>query len=69
MFQIGERVRVRTEDKSQKAWGRVVNVASSTEMVDVTMGPEAAKLGLRPDVSRTYAPGHTSVRIEIELET
>lgn len=68
-MQPGDRVRIRTEDKSVKLWGRVIAMDTTTEMVDVTLGPEAAKLGERPDVARRFAPGRTSMRLTIEVES
>lgn len=69
MFKPGDRVRIRTEDKSRKVWGRVINVVSDTEMIDVTLGPEAAAaMGIPLPAWREFMPGKTSVRIEIELE-
>jgi hypothetical protein len=64
----GQRIKIRTEDRGEKVWGRVVDVEQHTDMIDITMGPEVANLGIRPDTSRRYAPGRTSVRITVELE-
>ena len=65
-WRVGERVRVRTEDKDIKAWGRITDVQVSTEMHDVTLGGSLG--GPPPDLYRTFVPGRTSVRLIIELE-
>ncbi len=65
-MRVGDRVRVRTEDKSTKAWGRVVDVSTSTEAHDVTLGGSLG--GPPPDPYRTCVAGRTTVRLIIELE-
>ena len=65
-WRIGERVRVRTEDKDVKVWGRVVDVQTSTEAHEVTLGGSLD--GPPPDRFRTFAPGKTSIRLIVELE-
>lgn len=64
----GQRVRIRTEDKSVKLWGRVIDFMVTTEPVDVTRGPDSVKLGERPDVARVMEPRRISVRMVIEVE-
>jgi hypothetical protein len=61
-------VRIRTEDKGTKVWGRIINIQQHVEAVDVTLGPEAAKLGLRPDVARRHVPGRSTLQLIIEVE-
>lgn len=64
----GQRVRIRTEDKSVKLWGRVIDFMVTTEPVDVTRGPDSVKLVERPDVARVMEPRRISVRMVIEVE-
>lgn len=64
-MQLGDRVRIRTEDKSIKLWGRVTNVETHTEEVDVT---RSGLFGGPVDTHRRVVAGRTSVRLTIEVE-
>jgi hypothetical protein len=68
MITKNERVRIRTEDKSVKLWGRVIDMTMTTEPTEVTCGPDEVELGQRPDVTRRFVPGSTSIRLVIEVE-
>lgn len=41
----------------------VRSVSVDTDLIEVTLGPEAAKLGLEPDQYRKFAPGTRSARM------
>lgn len=65
VLRVGERVRVRTEDKAIKVWGRVVDVIVHTNQVDVT---RSGMFGGPVDSHRVTVPGPTSVQVVIEIE-
>lgn len=63
-MQVGDRVRVRNEDRPVKISGRVTSVRTSGEPLEVT------RSGLfgGPDAHRVAVPGRTSMLITIEVE-
>ena len=61
----GDVVRVKVKETGEKVSALVTDVRAETEMLDVTLGPDAVRLGLEPDVSRQFMPGRTQRTITL----
>lgn len=66
-MKTGDEVRVKVKETGEKVRALVTMIETETAMVDVTLGPEAAKLGERPDTFRRYMPGMTQTTITLTV--
>lgn len=66
MIQIGDRIKIKTEDGS-KYWGRVAAFELTTDIHDVTAGGLTPG-GPPPDPQRKSMPGLTAAMLTVEIE-
>lgn len=65
-MKLGDRIKIK-DAEGGKWWGRVVEVESHTEMVDITAGGLFPG-GPPPDPYRKFMPGRTTTVVTIQME-